>query len=280
MNATGYFMRNSCARWFRFSLLVVSRALTSLLVIIVFTSGARAADFIVALDPGHGGSNLGAPTQDPAIKEKRLTLLLAKRIADLLNSENNIRIVLCRDTDRFLPIRARVRCANNARANLFISLHANAAGPEEGPGSQRGFELFVLPSPEVEKEVTRKGLLAEDDDEAAWQGYLTRSHAVQSLAAARRMEWRLADALGRDRDRGIKQAGATLDVLAGLNMPGILVEVGFLDHAEEGPFLLKPATQEAIASALAGAITDLRARDTRGKREPMTTSPKPGQSVK
>jgi len=209
MNATGYFMRNSCTRWFRFSLLAVSRALTLLLLTIVFTGRARANDYTVALDAGHGGSNHGAPTQDPTLKEKQLTLLLAKKVANLLSSEKNIRIVLCRATDRFMPIRSRVRCANHARANLFISLHANAAGPEEGPGSQRGFELFVLPSPEVEKEVTRKGLLAEDDDEAAWQGYLTRSYAVQSLAAARRIEWRLADTLGRDRDRGIKQAGST-----------------------------------------------------------------------
>lgn len=256
------------------------RVLTLLLCILTLTARARAGVYVVALDAGHGGSNQGAPTPDPALREKHLNLSLAKKVAKLLNSNKKVKIVLCRDKDRYLPIRARVRCANEAHADLFISLHANAAGPTDGPGSQRGFELFVLPSPEVEKEVTRKSLLAENEDEAAWQGYLARSNATRSLDAARRIRWRLSDALGRDRDRGIKQKGATLDVLSGLNMPGILVEVGFLDHAEEGPFLLKDSTQNAIAAALAAAITDLRARDERGKREPMTTSPKPGQSAK
>ena len=96
------------------------------------------------------------------------------------------------------------------------------------------------------------------------------------LAAARRIRWRLADALGSDRDRGIKQAGATLDVLQGLDMPAVLVEVGFLAHAEEGPFLLSPDGKKTVAGALAGAITDLRSRELRGQKEPMTTAP-PGQ---
>jgi hypothetical protein len=89
----------------------------------------------------------------------------------------------------------------------------------------------------VDKEVARVALLAPDDSEAAWAGHKVRTAAEQSLAAARRIEWRLADTLGRDRDRGIKQEGATLDVLQGLEMPAVLVEIGFLDHAEEGPYL-------------------------------------------
>jgi hypothetical protein len=59
-------------------------------------------------------------------------------------------------------------------------------------------------------------------------------------------------------------------------MPAVLVEVGFLDHAEEGPFLLSPEGKKTVAAALAGAITDLRSRELRGQREPMTTAP-PGQ---
>jgi hypothetical protein len=56
-------------------------------------------------------------------------------------------------------------------------------------------------------------------------------------------------------------------------MPAVLVEVGFLDHAEEGPFLLSEAGKKAVVEALAGAITDLRSREQRGQREPMTTAP-------
>jgi N-acetylmuramoyl-L-alanine amidase len=234
--------------------------------------------FTVAIDPGHGGSNRGAPTKRADVFEKHLTLSIAKRMQKLLSTEHDLKVVLCRTSDVLMPIRARVRCANQAGARLFISLHANAAGPTEPPGSQVGFELFVLPTTEVDKEVARVTLLAPDDSEAAWAGHKVREAAKQSLAAARRIEWRLADTLGRNRDRGIKQEGATLDVLQGLNMPAVLVEVGFLDHEEEGPFLLSEQGQKAVASALAGAITDVRSREHRGLREPMTTAPRSGEA--
>ncbi len=250
-------------------------ALTTLATLLVL--GAEPATFTVALDPGHGGSNRGAPTKKEGFYEKHLTLGLAKRVQKALAAERDIRLVLCRTTDVLVPVRARVRCANEARARLFISLHANAAGGGEPPGSQRGFEIFILPVAEVDKEVARVALLAKDDDEAAWAGHQVRLAAEQGLAAARRIEWRLSDNLGRDRDRGIKQTGATLDVLQGLAMPAVLVEVGFLDHEEEGDFLLSDAGQKAIAKALAGAITDLRSREQRGRKEPMTTAPRPGR---
>jgi N-acetylmuramoyl-L-alanine amidase len=241
--------------------------------------GADGGSFTVALDPGHGGSNRGAPTKQDGYFEKHLTLALAKQVQRLLAGEKDLRVVLCRASDVLVPVRARVRCGNEAAARLFVSLHANAAGGGEAPGSQRGFEIFVLPVADMDREVARAALLAKDDADAAWAGHKLRTAAEQSLAAARRFEWRLADTLGRDRDRGIKQAGATLDVLQGLEMPAVLVEIGFLDHEEEGPFLLSEKGQRAVAKALAGAITDLRARELRGRKEPMITAPRPGQSA-
>jgi N-acetylmuramoyl-L-alanine amidase len=232
--------------------------------------------FVVALDPGHGGSNRGAPTAKPEQFEKHLTLEIARLVQQRLLGEPGLKIVLCRTGDLLVPIRARARCANQAGARLFLSIHANAASAEQGPGSQRGFEIFVLPASDVDQEVARAALLADDDAQAAWAAHSARSTAADSLAAARRIRWRLSDALGADRDRGIKQAGATLDVLQGLDMPAVLVEVGFLDHAEEGPFLLSEQGKKTVAAALAGAITDLRSRELRGQRDPMTTAP-PGQ---
>lgn len=260
---------------------VFSRAVTLGITVLPFLvlAGADAGVFTVALDPGHGGSNRGAPTKQEGYYEKHLTLALAKRVQRLLAGEKDLKVVLCRSTDVLVPIRARVRCGNRASARLFLSLHANAAGAGDAPGSQRGFEIFVLPVADVDREVARAALLAKDDAEAAWAGHKLRVAAEQSLAAARRIEWRLADALGRDRDRGIKQGGATLDVLQGLEMPAVLVEIGFLDHEEEGPFLISEKGQRAVAKALAGAITDLRARERRGRKEPMITAPRPGQST-
>jgi N-acetylmuramoyl-L-alanine amidase len=229
--------------------------------------------FVVALDPGHGGSNRGAPTAKPELYEKHLTLDIARLVQRRLLGEPGLKIVLCRTSDILVPIRARTRCANQAGARLFVSIHANAASAEQGPGTQRGFDIFVLPTSDVDQEVARAALLAEDDAQAAWAAHRARTTAADSLAAARRIRWRLSDALGSDRDRGIKQAGATLDVLQGLDMPAVLVEVGFLDHAEEGPFLLSEQGKQTVAAALAGAITDLRSRELRGQRDPMTTAP-------
>jgi N-acetylmuramoyl-L-alanine amidase len=236
-------------------------------------AAAGEAPFVVALDPGHGGSNRGAPTASADRFEKHLTLEIARRVQQRLLSEPGIKVVLCRTSDMLVPIRTRARCAKQAGARLFISIHANAASEAQGRGSQRGFEIYVLPTPDVDQEVAQAALLAEDDVQAAWAGHRARAVAAQSLAAARRIRWRLADALGSDRDLGIKQLGSTLDILQGLNMPAVLVEVGFLDHAEEGPYLLSEEGKRTVVKALAGAITDLRSRELRGQREPMTTAP-------
>jgi N-acetylmuramoyl-L-alanine amidase len=246
-------------------------------VSILFATLAAAtgeAPFVVALDAGHGGSNRGAPTAKPEVFEKHLTLEIARMVQARLQNVPGLKVVLCRSSDMLVPIRTRTRCANQAGARLFVSIHANAASAEQGPGSQRGFEIFVLPTAEVDIEVAQAALLAKDEVQGAWAGHQARSRAVESLAAARRFRWRLADALGSDRDRGVKQLGATLDILQGLSMPGVLVELGFLDHAEEGPFLLSDEGKKLAADALAGAITDLRSREQRGQRDSMITAPK------
>ena len=249
--------------------------LHSLVAILLVSSLAATSEapFVVVLDPGHGGSNRGAPTAKPELFEKHLTLDIARLVQRRLQSETGIKIVLCRTEDLLVPIRARTRCANQAGARLFLSIHANAASAEQGPGSQRGFTLFVLPTSDVDQEVARAALLAKDDAQSAWAAHRARALAAESLAAARRIRWRLSDALGADRDRGIKQTWATLDVLQGLDMPGVLVEMGFLDHAEEGPFLLSDEGKKTVAAALAGAITDLRSRELRAQRDPMITAP-------
>jgi len=143
----------------------VTPAAATLLVSLFFLGGAEGVPFTVALDPGHGGSNRGAPTKQAEYYEKHLTLALAKRVQRALAGEKDIKVVLCRERDVLVPIRARVRCANQAKARLFLSLHANAAGVGDPPGSQRGFELFVLPVEEVDREVARVTLLAKGDSE-------------------------------------------------------------------------------------------------------------------
>jgi N-acetylmuramoyl-L-alanine amidase len=244
-------------------------ALCALLATVAVTGAGSV--FTVVVDAGHGGTNLGAAGLEPGLFEKRVTLEIASRIQRRLARERGIRVVLCRQSDVLVPMRARVRCANQAGARLFVSLHANAS-PEARRGAQRGFELYVLPPADVDADAEAATLAAPSDADAAWEQHRIRATAVESLAAARRIEWQLSDSLGADRDRGIKQSGAVLDVLQGLEMPAVLVEVGFIDHEEEGRLLASPKGWDTIAAALAKAISDLRARELRGRADPSITA--------
>jgi N-acetylmuramoyl-L-alanine amidase len=213
--------------------------------------------FVVAIDAGHGGSNLGAAAPAGEVFEKRVTLELARRLRQLLGRQPGIEVVLCRELDVLIPIRARARCAEAAKAQLFISLHANASPPGVAPGSRRGFEIYVLSPQEVEDDAAVAALGQADAADAAWAGHQVRAAAELSVLAARTIEQRLKDALGARASRGIRQAGAALDVLRGTGSPGVLVEVGFLDHPDEGPVLASPVGQDRIAAALARAVIDL-----------------------
>jgi N-acetylmuramoyl-L-alanine amidase len=228
--------------------------------------------YTVAVDPGHGGSNLGAATLSPPLHEKHVTLDIARRLQRQLGRDKGVRVVLCRNKDVMVPLRTRVRCGNDAQADLFLSLHANAS--PEGPkrGTQRGFELYVLPMADVDVDAALAAAGAPDDASAVWAAHSVRASVALAVDAGRRVAWRLGDALGVDRDRGIKQQGASLDVLQGLRVPGLLVEVGFLDHPEEGQLLVSEAGREKIALALALAIGDLRARKARGQTDPAITA--------
>ncbi len=238
---------------------------------LLLSLAASTPAFTVAVDPGHGGTNLGAASLVPGIYEKRVTLEIARRIRKRLVNDRGLRVVLCRESDRLVPVRARVRCANEAGARLFVSIHANAS-PEPSRGVQRGFELYVLPAADVEQDASLAALQARSTPDAVWAGHRVRATAAESLAAARRIEWQLTDALGPDRDRGIKQAGAALDVLQGLKMPGVLVEVGFIDHEEDGKLLTTEAGWDKLATAIAKGISDLRSRELRGRSDPAITA--------
>jgi N-acetylmuramoyl-L-alanine amidase len=167
-----------------------------------------------------------------------------------------VRVVLCRDADVLVPIRARARCAADAHANLFVSLHVNATPAGVAPGSQRGFELYVL-TPDDVADDANVAALGSPGVGGVWAAHAVHAAGERSLAAARVLDRRLAEALGRANARGIRQTGAALDVLRGTGVPGVLVEVGFLDHPEDRARLTTPVGQARVVAALAQAVRDL-----------------------
>jgi N-acetylmuramoyl-L-alanine amidase len=219
-------------------------------------AAAAGAPFVVALDPGHGGSNLGTVGEN-GILEKELTLALARRLAARLERAPEVRVVMCRDRDVLVPIRARARCAAEARADLFLSLHANATPAGVVPGSQRGFEVYVLPPEDVEDDATLAALAAPGAA-GVWAAHVVRATAPRAAAAARAIDRRLREAFGAGLARGIRQSGAALDVLRGARTPSVLVEVGFLDNSLDRSLLVSANGQDRLAEALSAAVLDLR----------------------
>jgi N-acetylmuramoyl-L-alanine amidase len=207
----------------------------------------------VLIDPGHGGSNPGA--RGALLLEKDVTLDLARRVQRrLLGAGVDAR--LTRDRDRTLTLRQRVAAANRWPADLFVSIHANAAPTR----IQRGYETFVLTPAGVDVDARalrsdtptpRAGVAPDvalilDDVErgaAQWE--------AADLAAG--IQIALRDVRGKPGDRGVRQDSH--HVLLGATMPAVLVEVGFIDHPIEGAELADPAVRDRIADAIARAIT-------------------------
>ena len=227
-------------------------------------AGAEAstpAPFVVALDPGHGGSNLGTVAAG-GLLEKDVTLALARRVRARLEAVPGVRVVVCRDRDVLVPIRARSRCATAAHADLFVSLHTNATPATVELGSQRGFELYVLPPEDVEDDATLAALGAPAGA-GVWAAHVDGAKGARAASAARAVDVRLREALGDRLARGIRQNGAPLDVLRGTGAPSVLVEVGFLDNALDRAVLASEAGQDRVADAVARAAFDVRAAASR-----------------
>lgn len=221
------------------------------------------------LDPGHGGTNLGASAEGGAVHEKRLTLRLARLTArELRRREPALRVLLTRYRDHYVSLQARVDRANLAGADVFVSIHLNAC---ESHG-RRGFEIYVLNAAASEDEALRAGQSERTragDKGAASPAQVIFAELKQQASheRSRLLAWSVQQALRRGRapadDGGVREG--PFDVLVGLNMPGVLVELGFIDHPVEGEELQRPDVQRRLATNLAkGIVAFVRGRASRG----------------
>jgi N-acetylmuramoyl-L-alanine amidase len=204
----------------------------------------NAGDFrTVILDPGHGGHDPGAT--NPLGTEAAYNLRLAKRIKPLLEARG-FRVVMTRETDRFLTLQERVNLANAVRENaVFISIHFNAGGSHA-----RGIETFTLSPPGVSH--YGRGWVASDN--------MTRAgnhHDSANIALATSVHGSMLRRLGKHTfDRGIKRARFT--VLSGVRHPAILFEGGFMSHPREARLIHNEAYQNALANGMTDAIVKYR----------------------
>ncbi len=218
----------------------------------------------VVIDPGHGGSEVGA-VGPSGLTEGRLVLDIAKRLSDLIEQRLGLDVRLTRDRDIDKSLEERTAFANNLKADVFISIHANSY---RGRGVH-GAETFFLSDRATDDDARRVAAIENDtlelqgpgagDDELQmllWDMAQT-AHLQESAVLAEMIQGNLNSLTGTT-DRGIKQA--PFRVLKGANMPAVLVEVGFLSNPEEERMLADPRHRQRIADMLFQSLSDYRRR--------------------
>jgi len=221
---------------------------------------------VVALDAGHGGPDLGmvGPLRGRKfLREKDVTLAVAKDVADELR-RRGVGVVLTRTTDTLISLRDRGRIARAGHADLFVSVHVNAANPRwKDAAGTRGFETYFLA--EAKTEDARRVAQLENESvryEKADSGgrdpmrfilndLQENEHLRESSRLAQIMERTLGEVHPAEA-RGVKQAGFA--VLATSYMPAVLVELGFGSNPDEARFLTSAAGQRRLARGIADAI--------------------------
>lgn len=219
----------------------------------------------VVVDAGHGGDDQGAKGPN-GLLEKDLVLDIGRRLAMELR-EAGLTAILTRTADRFVGLEERTSIANDARADLFVSIHANASEARAARGIETFFvsqgasddsarELAALENASFAK---AGGPAAQDGDPllAILGDMIATEHLVESQEFARLVLGALLHKQGSV-SRGVKQAPFV--VLMGVQMPAVLVEIGFITNAREESALAAPAERARIAGVLADAILEFGRR--------------------
>ena len=224
---------------------------------------------LVVVDAGHGGPDAGMHgpiTGGPPIAEKYVTLSVAKRVGAALG-QRGIDVKYTRTTDTLIALSDRGRIANDARADLFVSIHVNAANPGwKEPGAARGFETYFLAEAktedarrveQMENEVVKfeanSSAQAGDPLSFVLNDMAQNEHLRESNELAELIQRRLGR-VHPGTNRGVKQAG--FRVLVTAFMPAVLVEIGFGTNAADAAYMSDAARVEELSAAVADAVLE------------------------
>ncbi len=223
--------------------------------------GESGRDIIVAIDAGHGGVDPGASGKR-GTREKDIVLSVAKLLAARINQEPGMKAVLTRDGDYFITLQERTRRARKAKADLLVSIHADAIANPDVSGSS----VYVLSQRGASSEAARwlaerenaadlkGGVSLQDKDAILANVLLDLSQAATistSMVAAERV-LRALDKTGEVRKPRVQQAGFI--VLMSPDIPSMLVETAFISNREDERKLLQPAHRAKLANAIFAGI--------------------------
>ena len=234
---------------------------TSNRVVAVAHAPARGThDIVIAIDAGHGGEDPGASGRD-GTQEKRITLAIARALAERVNALPGMRAMLTRDSDRFVPLRERTARARNARADMFISIHADAVRDRDVEGAS----VYTLSGRGASSEAAR--FLADRENAADLKGVslkgqsdalasvlvdLSQSAAMGSSTEAAAIVLSALDSVGAVRKPEVQHAGFV--VLKSPDMPSMLIETAYISNPDEERKLRSDSYQQRLANAIAAGV--------------------------
>ena len=225
-------------------------------------------DFVVVIDPGHGGKDVGAT--DNGVMEKNINLKVAKQLESLIGKKmKNTKVVLTRDGDHYLTLQERADKANKAQGDIFISIHTNSVSKKnKNRKNLTGSSIYTLGlhKDESNLEVAMREnsvIELETDYEQKYSGFdpqrdesyiifemVQKKHLSQSISLADNIGKELESA-GRE-NRGVHQAGFW--VLWATSMPSVLVELDFICNPESAKYLSSDKGAKELAEALLKGI--------------------------
>ena len=250
--------------------------LTCVLIISVVVSpiSSFAKDFVVVIDAGHGGHDVGAVGAKAC--EKNINLGVALKLGKLIEENcSNTKVVYTRKTDRFLTLQERASVANKAHGNLFISIHTNSVDKKnKNRKSINGAATYVLGMHKNDDNLAvamreNSVMKLEKDYSTTYEGFDPNSsesyiifeisqnqHVKQSLELASRVQQEFTKVAKR-KNNGVRQAGFW--VLARTSMPAVLVELDFICNPTVESFLDSESGQEKLANSLFNAVKSYKA---------------------
>lgn len=238
------------------------------LCLLLATVVVSAKNFTVVIDAGHGGKDPGAVSANGRVHEKDITLKVALMVGDAIAKKYpEVKVLYTRKTDVFVGLNDRARIANKANADLFISIHVNAAKNQ----SAKGAETYTLGIEEARTErnleiAKRENgvILLEDNHEKTYANfnpnspesyiifeYMQSEFVKESIHIAQYVQENFANDANR-LDRGVRQAGFL--VLNATSMPSILVELGYISNVEEAKYLASASAQQRLSNCISKAF--------------------------
>lgn len=227
---------------------------------------ADASRPLVVIDAGHGGHDPGA-SGEGTLREKNVTLALAKALRDALLADGRVRVAMTRDSDRFLVLEERAGIARQLKADLFVSIHADAAETPDAHGATV-YTLSDRGSDAVADQVAQRENRADDVNGVALGG---KSSAVATILVdlsrreMRERSQRFSDLVVREGQGTLTfhanpQRQAAFVVLKSLDLPSVLVEAGYISSPDDARRLIDPAWRKQFAARVAQAVEIFLAR--------------------